>query len=243
MRFLAFIWPTLAVLNRRIFPGLRLSVLPVLAALGIWMVGRLYSGAIGTSASAIIGFVLMELLALCFCYAWFAIRWHRLLLLNEPQTALGGNFPPRAWRRYALRLFAIAAVFTLFSGAVKVISGNIWTLGITGEWIRYILLYLFLGWLFHRLSPALASVPLGAPLTRGEAWRATRGANLPILGLSAGTLAISTLLAFPMTPQGSEITAFEPLYIVAAFWVQVLVFTTSITVVYRETVMRADLRQ
>lgn len=243
MTFLAFIWPTLAVLNRRIFAGLRLSVLPVLAALGIWLVGRLYSGAIGTSALAIIGFLLLELLLLCFCYAWFAIRWHRLLLLNEPQSAIGGRFPPRALRRYALRLFALGTGFLLATLFIKILTNALWVHGMLGEWIRYVLLYLFFGWLFHRLSPALASVPLGDPLSRRDAWRATRGTDVQCLGLAFGTLLISTALAFPLTPDGSEITAFEPLYMVVAFWVQVLVFTTSITVVYQRTVRHPSVRQ
>lgn len=243
MRLFAFIWPTLALLNDRIFAGVRLSVLPILGALGVWMVGRLYAGLFEGRGLETLGFVMLELLALCFCHAWFAIRWLRLILKGEPQTAIGGDFPPRAWRRYALRLFGLALAFWLTAEGVIWASDRLWAPGNVGEWLRYISLYIALGWLFFRISPVLVGAPLGDPLSRRQAWDATRGTNLPCLGLAIGTLLLSSLLKFPMTPDGGEISAFEPLYIVAAFWLQVLAFTGAITVVYRDTVMRSDLRQ
>ncbi|GAA4221739.1 hypothetical protein GGQ68_000072 [Sagittula marina] len=237
MGFFAFLRPTLGLLNQRIFAALRLSVLPVLCGLGIWMLGRLYAGGEPSTGLSYLCFVLLELLALCFCHAWFAIRWMRLVLLGEPQTAIGGLFPPRAWRRYGLRLFGLACGFWVVAEGVIATTDHFWTLRPTGEWVRYITLYLGLAFVFHRISPVLAGVPVGAPLTRGEAWRATRGANRACLGLAAGTLLLSSILKFPLAPEGAEISAYEPLFIVAAFWIQVLAFTSAVTVVYRRTVM------
>lgn len=237
MRFLAFLWPTLAVLNRNVFAALRLSVLPVLAAVGVWVAARSYAPLIGGSALHMMAYLLAVLFALCLCYAWFAIRWHRFLLRKETQSALGGSFPPRTLRRYTLRLFALVAAILVASFLIAVITDPGGEMGLPAQWLRYFMVYMASGWVFYRLSPALAGVPLAQPLTRIEAWRATRGTDFACLGITFGTFLLTTLLQIPMTPEGADITPLEPLYITVSFWVQVLVFTTSVSVVYHATVM------
>lgn len=235
---LAFIWPTLAVLNRQILSAVRLSVLPVLAAVGVWMAGRLYLlPDLPPTVTGVVGYVAIELLGLSFCFAWFAIRWHRLLLLGEAQTALGGVFPPRALRRYALRLFGLLAALMLGGLLLSLVVDAIVPRD-SGGLLRRVGFSLLGTYLFFRFSPALVGVPLGAPLTRGQSWRTTGRSPLPCLGLALGSLLITTFLQLPLTPADTAMTPFEPLYIVVTFWVQVLVFATAVSVVHRQTVMR-----
>ncbi|MFW2588354.1 hypothetical protein [Sagittula sp. SSi028] len=239
VRFLAFIWPTLAVLNRRIFAGLRLSVLPVLAAVGVIMLGRSWSFyLVGRNALGILAFLTVEGIALSLCFAWFAIRWHRCLLLQDPQTALGGEFPPRSLRRYSLRLFGLGAAMTAALIVMSLISGDGWHDGSLRAVVLQTLFSICVAWAFYRFSPLLVGVPLGDPPSRVQAWRQTRKAKLPCLGLAVGTVAISLLLALPVLPDHTPITALEPVYIITSIWVQMLVVATALSVVHQKTARR-----
>jgi hypothetical protein len=108
-------------------------------------------------------------------YVLFAVRWHRLYLLEERHGVFTEVFAARNWR--------FLGYFLLLSLAPGVPE---WIFGPSG-WPIVIVLY----FVFLRFSLVLPSAAVDRPLGLGEAWRKMRGYLVPYF-------AIFILIAIPI---------------------------------------------
>lgn len=137
----------------------------------------------GTSAGAVILFVLGLIAVIFVTVFWIAVSWHRFILLEEYPS---GIFPTFRFDRIlaylgrALMLGLLFAIAWLPMGLVFAMLGQ----SLVGLSIIVVAVYLvYLVVCFYRLSIILPATAIGEPITIGRAWNSTTGIASSILVL------------------------------------------------------------
>lgn len=193
----------------------------------------------GTSAAALSAAPagLLTLVLAIVAFVWIAVAWHRYVLLDEVPA---GQFPEfnssrlLSYAGYSLLVGVIAFVIMfLVTAIVGIITVPL--LGIVGGIITGVVgvaLALIIG---YRLGPILPASAVGKPLTLGQAWAATNGANTVIIILGI----ISAIAAFAIDIPAMVLMLAGPiggflalLWTLATGWVKMLVGVSILTTLY-----------
>lgn len=164
---------------------------------------RVMTSTNGLSMGVVIATLLFGLGGL-FVFSWVAVSWHRFILLEEypgtlPQLS-GRPIWPYVWRLmgYSLILVAVAlpVSFLLGNRGLSLITSG----GIVGNLVT-ILIAAGFGYLWFRMALALPSVAVGAPITLGQAWAASKGMSGTIFRVAlllVGLYGIASLVSLPI---------------------------------------------
>jgi hypothetical protein len=194
----------------------------------------------GASAAAALSAApagLLTLVLAIVAFVWIAVAWHRYVLLDEVPA---GQFPEfnssrlLSYAGYSLLVGVIAFVIMfLVTAIVGIITVPL--LGIVGGIITGVVgvaLALIIG---YRLGPILPASAVGKPLTLGQAWAATNGANTAIIilgiisAVAAFVIDIPAMILMLAGPIGGFLAL---LWTLATGWIKMLVGVSILTTLY-----------
>lgn len=181
------------------------------------------------------GFLSMILAIVAF--VWIAVAWHRYVLLDEVPA---GQFPAfnssrlLSYAAYSL-LIGIIAIVIMFvvSAIIGIVAVPL--LGIVGgiiTGVAGVAAALIVG---YRLGPILPASAIEKPLTMGQAWAATNGANAAIIILAIISAIASFVIDIPAMililagPVGGFLGL---LWTLATGWIKMLVGVSILTTLY-----------
>lgn len=238
MPLVSLIVLTVHLINRHIFQGLRLSVVPVVAGLVVWYNHLGYAQGMGDSVFLAIAAAAGMLIVFSLCVAWFAVRWHRFLLLAEPQHPLATDRPIDVFTRYGWRLFRL--IFgLLFAGVLILIFLDM--LLRPGPLVHAFLInivWFMVFWVFLRLSPVLPGIAVDRVMRLHEAWAATGKQAAPLFGLAVALFVMTVGIQLMIPVEGAAASALDAVFVLVTFWVQVLIHTTAVTAIFHAGVLR-----
>jgi hypothetical protein len=230
---LRFILPVFVILNRHILTGLRASALPVLGLVVVWRIYLLVQqGNADDGVGMLFTFVLLEF-AVSVCFAWFALKWHRFLILGErPHWLLG--LPPEVIFRYGFRLFR--RVFALVFGVTlaNLIVFTVLNPSDGAEQGLFYLLWVLGTWVFLLTIPLLVDVSLGPVDAKNVKNGADRGYGTACMGLSIFLVTMATFFFATLNTEDQAPTILQTVFVWVALWAQMLFVATAFTVVHRE---------
>jgi hypothetical protein len=170
-------------------------------------------------------------------FVWIAVAWHRYVLLDEVPTGQVPAFNQGrmlAYAGYSLLLGLIGGVLGLVVSAIIGIVA-IPLLGVVGIFVTGLISLAVLLIVGYRLSSILPATAIGKPLTLGQAWEATKDANVPIVILAILSVIASVVIdipAFVLMLAGSVGGFLGLLWTLATGWVKMLVGVSILTTLY-----------
>ncbi len=170
-------------------------------------------------------------------FVWIAVAWHRYILLDEVPEGQFPAFNSSRMLSYAGYSILVGVIGLVLSFVVTAVVGLVAVplLGIVGGVITGLLGLAALLIVGYRLGPILPASAVGKPLTIGQAWAATNGANVPIIILaviSAGAALIIDIPAFVLMLAGPIGGFLALLWTLATGWVKMLVGVSILTTLY-----------
>lgn len=170
-------------------------------------------------------------------FVWIAVAWHRYILLDEVPAGRFPEFNSQRMISYATYSVGIGFLGFLVSLVLAAVIGIVAVplLGVVGGVITGLVGLAAALIVFYRLAPLLPAAAIGKPLTIGQAWEVTNGANVPIIILAIvsaiAALAIDIpAFVFAMAgPVGGFLTL---LWTLCTGWVKMLVGVSILTTLY-----------
>lgn len=201
--------------------------------------------AMGTMLSAAPAGLLTVILAVV-AFVWIAVAWHRYILLDEMPAGQFPEFNGQRMLNYGLYSIGIGLLGAIVSFVLAAVIGIIAIplLGVVGGFITGIVGLAAALIIFYRLAPLLPAVAIGKPLTLGQAWEATNGANVPIIILAVLSAVAAIAIDIPafILAMASPIGGFLALlWTLATGWVKMLVGVSILTTLYGHYVERRSI--
>lgn len=179
-------------------------------------------------------------------FVWIAVAWHRYILLDEQPAGQLPAFNGRRMVNYGLYSIGIGFLGFIVSIVLAAIVGIIAVplLGVVGGMITGLIGLAAALIIFYRLAPLLPAIAIGKPLTMGQAWEATNGANVPIIilaVLSAVAALVIDIPAFILMNAGPIGGFLALLWTLCTGWVKMLVGVSILTTLYGHYVERRSI--
>lgn len=189
---------------------------------------------------------LLTLILAVVAFVWIAVAWHRYILLDEMPAGQFPEFNGQRLLNYGLYSIGLAFLGFIVSFVLAAIVGIVAVplLGMVGAFITGVVglaAALIIG---YRLAPLLPAVAIGKPLTLGQAWEATNGANVPIIilaVLSAVAAIVIDIPAFVLGMAGPIGGFLALLWTLATGWVKMLVGVSILTTLYGHYIERRSI--
>jgi hypothetical protein len=171
-------------------------------------------------------------------FLWMAVAWHRYVLLDEFPSGLLPEFNGSRMLSYFLyslligiigfaASFVIIAILGMFLAVAAGMIGFGLIIAIVSLAIMLIVSY--------RLGPILPATAVGKPITLGQAWTATNGANgaIIVLALVSAICAIVIDLPAALFSAAGPVGGFLALlWTLGTGWVKLIVGISILTTIY-----------
>ncbi|MBC6438523.1 MAG: hypothetical protein GDA52_10415 [Rhodobacteraceae bacterium] len=232
---------------------LLLFLVPFIGFVLLWgSLAGLMPGTSGDAAPAAGGILLGGLLLLgvtALAYCWAAVGWHRYVLLEETGNGILPQWHPDRVLSYLGRVILVVLITVLAAIAGGVVVGLVTatTQAGGGTLILWVGLVFGISWVATRIGLILPAAAVGARMTFGESWAATRPVSgqilLPLIVIAIVTVLVDQviLLLFGQTTQVEVFGQIQDQVVPAlpgqilngiAYWLQVLVNLALMTTLY-----------
>ncbi|KJZ19395.1 hypothetical protein [Loktanella sp. S4079] len=205
---------------------------------GVWeainqisMGGRFEQGQFDPSGGTIILTAAVLLFTTLFVTAWFAVSWHRFILLEEYSGLLpavsGRPINAYIFRTLLCGLILVGAAIAglLIISAVSAVSGGL-------SAILGIALTVVLSVVWFRIGVSLPSVAVGKPVKVSEAWQATAPLNGTIFGIVAIIVIINLVAGLAVQGLYQVGPILGSLVDICVQWVTLLIGVSVLTTLY-----------
>lgn len=241
-------WHAIRMVFTQFGSALRISGLLYVVSFGLtiglaFLEARLNPTESGSSSTLTWDVVVSGLVALVL-YFWTAIGWHRFVLLDELPSSALPSFRGDRMLSYLGRSCQIALVLIVPLIAIIMLMGPLVPVLFRGslpdDTGMYLLVLLPLVamvvglFLAYRLSPLLPAAAIGQRFGITKAWKATRGANWKILGLTVASAIAATIIDIPgslmvMLPASA---IYGIAWLAVSGWLKLMIGVSIITTIY-----------
>lgn len=244
---------------RMVFGNFPMALRASIPFIAVWVLSAAYAAFSGVSLSVTHAgagaqaqllqdhwpYFLLAVIASVAAYLWTAVAWHRYVLAEEAPGPLGPQWHGPEIGNYLWRSFLAGLIFVFVGFLFGFVIGFISAASGAPAGVKVILTQL--GTVvpclvvFFRLSPIFPAAALGAPITFGEAWSATKGATGSLFLLALVSVVSNLVLALPtsLLTQGAPILGLA--WSAAVQWLSLMFGVSVLSTIYGHFVEKRHL--